>query len=102
MKSRRRIMGRSHGDGSGKWKLCRVLGASSDVLAPTPDGLDPREADALPLVVTTGAQLIEHIRPKRGNTLLVTGALGNVGRTAVYVAKQEGARVIAGVRGKQN
>jgi NADPH:quinone reductase-like Zn-dependent oxidoreductase len=29
------------------------------------------------------------------------GALGSVGRTAVYVAKQQGARVIAGVRAAQ-
>ena len=33
--------------------------------------------------------------------MLVTGAFGNVGRTALYVAKQRGARVIAGVRTKQ-
>ena len=59
------------------------------------------QAAVLPLVTTTGAQLIEHVRPKRGDTVLITGALGSVGRTAVYVAKQEGARVIAGVRGRQ-
>lgn len=32
---------------------------------------------------------------------MVTGALGSVARTAVYVAKTEGARVIAGVRTPQ-
>jgi NADPH:quinone reductase-like Zn-dependent oxidoreductase len=32
---------------------------------------------------------------------LVTGALGSVGRTAVYAAKQSGAQVIACVRAKQ-
>lgn len=77
------------------------LSASSDVLALVPDGLDLEQAGVLPLVTTTGAQLIDHVRPKRGDTVLVTGALGSVGRTAVYVAKQEGARVIAGVRGQQ-
>ena len=33
--------------------------------------------------------------------MLVTGALGSVGRTAVYVAKKHGAKVIAGVRAKE-
>jgi NADPH:quinone reductase-like Zn-dependent oxidoreductase len=33
--------------------------------------------------------------------VLVTGAIGGVGRTAVHVAKQHGAHVIAGVRSSQ-
>jgi NADPH:quinone reductase-like Zn-dependent oxidoreductase len=70
-------------------------------LARIPDGLDRQEAGVLPLVLTTGAQLIGHIRPERGAVLLVTGAVGSVGRTAVYEAKQRGARVIAGVRTRQ-
>lgn len=77
------------------------LTASADVLTPIPEGLDFERAGVLPLVVTTGAQLAEHVQPKRGDTILVTGALGSVGRTAVYVAKQAGARVIAGVRAMQ-
>jgi NADPH:quinone reductase-like Zn-dependent oxidoreductase len=75
-----------------------LLIAASDVLAPIPDGLDDHQAGAIPLVTTTGAELIDAIRPESGNTVLVTGAYGNVGRTAVYVAKQRGARVIAAVR----
>ncbi len=59
------------------------------------------QAGAYPLVTTTGDQLIEHIGPREGDTILITGALGSVGRTAVYVAKQRGAYVIAGVRGRQ-
>src|SRR6201981_626785 len=35
---------------------------------------------------------------KKGGTLLVTGAAGNVGRSAVFVAKEKGATVIGGVR----
>lgn len=75
--------------------------AKSDVLTLIPEGLEMEQAGVLPLVTTTGAQLIEHVRPNRGDTVLVTGALGSVGRTAVYVAKQEGARVIAGVLARQ-
>lgn len=75
--------------------------ASAEVLAPIPDGLDMEQAGVLPLVTTTGAQLANHAQPKSGDTILITGALGNVGRTAVYTAKRKGARVIAGVRARQ-
>jgi NADPH:quinone reductase-like Zn-dependent oxidoreductase len=76
--------------------------AKADVLAPIPDGLSFEQAGALPLVTTTGAQLIERaVKPKPGQTVLVTGALGGVGRTAVHVAQKHGARVLAGVREKE-
>jgi NADPH:quinone reductase-like Zn-dependent oxidoreductase len=74
-----------------------LLTAGSDVLTLIPDGLDNKQAGSMPLVTTTGAQLVDQIRPGRGDTILVTGAYGNVGRTAVYEAKQRGARVIAAV-----
>ena len=66
-----------------------------------PEGLGLEQAGVLPLVTTTGGQLIEHVAPRRGDWILVTGALGSVGRTAVYAAKELGARVIAGVRQEQ-
>lgn len=78
------------------------LVAKEEELAPVPEGLSMEQAGALPLVLLTGAQLIElamTISP--GQTILVTGALGGVGRAAVFVAKQHGAKVIAGVREKQ-
>jgi NADPH:quinone reductase-like Zn-dependent oxidoreductase len=77
------------------------LTAPASSLTILPDGLHLEDSAALPLVVTTGAQLIQHIQPKRGDLLLVTGALGGVGRSAVYYAKQLGVRVIAGVRARQ-
>jgi NADPH:quinone reductase-like Zn-dependent oxidoreductase len=71
-------------------------------LARIPEGLDPVDAAALPLVVSTGAQVIElGVRPEPGQVVLVTGAIGGVGRTAVHVARQHGAHVIAGVRSSQ-
>jgi len=71
-------------------------------LARIPDRLDPVDAAALPLVLLTGSQVIElGVRPRSGETVLVTGAVGGVGRTAVHVARQHGARVIAGVRASQ-
>ena len=74
---------------------------NADALALVPDGLDLVDAAALPLVLTTGGQLAAHADPKPGQTILITGALGSVGRVALFVAKQRGARVIAAVRRKQ-
>jgi NADPH:quinone reductase-like Zn-dependent oxidoreductase len=79
-----------------------LVTAKADVLAPIPDSLSFERAAALPLVVLTGAQLIERaVKAQRGQTVLILGALGSVGRSAAYVALQHGARVIAGVRRSQ-
>lgn len=78
------------------------LTARASDLCRIPDGLDPHDAGVLPLILLTGVQLIENgVQPKSGEAVLVTGAAGSVGRTAVFVAKQYGARPIAGVRAKQ-
>ena len=67
-----------------------------------PDGLDLIDAAAIPLVTLTGDQLVRlATRAVSGQTILVSGALGSVGRAAVYTAKKLGANVIAAVRGKQ-
>ena len=74
----------------------------ANVLAPIPEALSFEQAAALPLVLTTGAQLIERaVKVQPGWTVLVTGALGGVGRTAVHVARKHGAHVIAGVKSSQ-
>ena len=80
----------------------QYLVAKAEDLARAPAGLDLSEAGRLPLVVTTGAQLIERgVQPQEGQIVLVTGAVGSVGRTAVHVAKQHKATVVAGVRASQ-
>jgi NADPH:quinone reductase-like Zn-dependent oxidoreductase len=80
-------------------ELCAVKASS---LARVPDGMELVEAAALPTVVTTGYQLIsEGIGIKAGQTVLVIGAAGNVGRSAVFAAKDLGATVIAAVRRNQ-
>ena len=76
--------------------------AKADILSPIPEALTFEQAAALPLVTTTGAQLIElAVKPTAGQTVLVTGALGGVGRAAVHVACRNGARVLAGVRASE-
>ncbi len=89
--------------------LGRVKGGYAElVVAPVsawarlPAKLDLADAGALPLVLLTGAQLAEEaVDARAGETILVTGATGSVGRVAVYAAKARGAKVYAGVRGKQ-
>jgi NADPH:quinone reductase-like Zn-dependent oxidoreductase len=80
-------------------ELCAV---KAGLLAKVPDGLDLIEAAAAPLVTTTGAELISiAARVKAGQRVLVSGAFGGVGRSAVFAAKERGAKVIAGVLKKQ-
>jgi NADPH:quinone reductase-like Zn-dependent oxidoreductase len=79
-------------------ELCVVKAA---VLAKVPKGLDLIEAAALPLVTVTGNQLLAATDVKAGQTVLVAGAIGNVGRSAVFTAKARGATVIAGVLKRQ-
>jgi NADPH:quinone reductase-like Zn-dependent oxidoreductase len=71
-------------------------------LAHVPEKLDLVEAAALPLVTLTGEQLITRgTKIQSGQTVLVAGAAGNVGRSAVWTAKKAGAIVIAGVKKSQ-
>ncbi len=71
-------------------------------LALLPDKLDLVKAAALPLVTLTGNQLITRgAKIQSGQTVLVTGAVGGVGRSAVWTAKKAGAKVIAGVKKSQ-
>src|SRR5580704_6818851 len=79
-------------------ELCVV---KTDVLADIPEGLDLIKAAALPLVTTTGNQLLLGTGIKAGQTVMVVGAAGNVGRSAVFTAKERGAIVIAGVLKRQ-
>jgi NADPH:quinone reductase-like Zn-dependent oxidoreductase len=67
-----------------------------------PEGLELTDAAAIPLISLTGDQLVRvATNVQKGQVVLVTGALGSVGRAAVHTAKKIGATVIAGVRGKE-
>ncbi len=72
------------------------------ILTHLPEGLNLVDAAAIPLAGLTGDQLVRlAARAQSGQTLLVSGALGSVGRAAVHVAKKLGVKVIAGVRARQ-
>jgi NADPH:quinone reductase-like Zn-dependent oxidoreductase len=79
-----------------------LVADKATLFARVPETMDLVDAAAIPLVGVTGAQLISvasGLQP--GQTVLISGAAGAVGRCAVYMAKVLGAHVIAGVQGFQ-
>jgi NADPH:quinone reductase-like Zn-dependent oxidoreductase len=75
------------------------VAAEATLFAKVPETMDLIDAAAVPLVGVTGSQLISVASGlQSGQTVLVSGAAGAVGRCAVYMAKAKGARVIAGVQ----
>jgi NADPH:quinone reductase-like Zn-dependent oxidoreductase len=64
-----------------------------DRFAPAPAGLDPAEAAALPVGTTSITALRDVARIRPGERLLVRGAAGGVGVTAVQLGRAFGARV---------
>ena len=76
-----------------------LVADKATLFAKVPETMDLVDAAAIPLVGLTGSQLISAasgLQP--GQTVLVAGAAGAVGRCAVYMAKKLGAHVIAGVQ----
>jgi len=87
-----RVFGMAHAT------YAELCAAKAGNLAKVPDGIALEEAAALPLVTMTGNQLISvGTRTEAGQTVLVSGAAGGVGRSAVFTAKGRGAVVIAGI-----
>jgi NADPH:quinone reductase-like Zn-dependent oxidoreductase len=83
--------------------FAELVAAKAELFARVPDGLDLVDAAAVPLVALTGSELISMASGiKPGDTVIVSGAAGGVGRSAVYMAKKMGAsKVIAGVQKSQ-
>jgi NADPH:quinone reductase-like Zn-dependent oxidoreductase len=69
-------------------------------VAPVPAGLDLVHAGAIPTIALTALQGVDDaLEVKRGETLIVHGASGNVGMLALQFAKRRGAYVIATASG---
>lgn len=76
-----------------------LVAVDESLITRLPDGLTLVDAAAIPLVSVTGDQLVRRatsVQP--GQTLVVTGALGGVGRAALHAAMKMGVHAIAGVR----
>lgn len=79
-----------------------LVAVPSAMVTHLPDGVDQIDAAAIPLVSLTGDQLVRvATRAVAGQSILVSGALGSVGRAAVHAALKIGAKVIVGVRARQ-
>jgi NADPH:quinone reductase-like Zn-dependent oxidoreductase len=73
--------------------------AIAGMIAPKPLSLNYLEAASAPVVAVTAWQMLfEYAQAKSGDTILITGAAGNVGAYAVQMALEAGMRVIAVAR----
>jgi NADPH:quinone reductase-like Zn-dependent oxidoreductase len=72
------------------------VAAPSRQFAGAPEGISAVEAAALPLAALTAWQcLVDSAHVQEGQTVLVHGASGGVGRLAVQIAESRGATVVA-------
>ena len=79
-----------------------LVAVEGSLLTHLPEGMNLVDAAAIPLIALTGDQLVRQAaRAEYGQTFIVSGALGSVGRAAVHTAKKLGVHVIAGVRARQ-
>lgn len=75
--------------------------SKSNTIALKPGVLADLEAASAPVIAVTAWQMMfEHAQSKRGDTVLIVGAAGNVGAYAVQMAVSSGATVIAVARRK--
>ena len=73
--------------------------ASAAMIAPKPKSLTFLEAASVPVIAVTAYQMLfEYAGAKAGDTVLITGAAGNVGAYAVQLALHAGIRVVAVAR----
>ncbi len=73
--------------------------ALAGMIAPKPRRLSHLEATSAPVVAVTAWQMLfEYAQAKSGDSILITGAAGNVGAYAVQMALDAGMRVIAVAR----
>lgn len=86
----------------GKGSCAQFLALSTDLIAPTPDALSDEVAASLPVASGTALQSLTDIaRLQAGQPILISGASGAVGASAVQIARSLGAR-ITGVCGTPN
>ncbi len=83
---------------NGKGAYAEMAAAPVAGIAKLPANVTFEAGATLPLVALTGQQAVDLLGVKRGDRVLVSGALGAVGRVAVQYLKELGAQPIAGVR----
>lgn len=79
------------GDGS----CAQFVALSTDLIAPIPESLSDEVAASLPVASGTALEALADIAQlKRGQSVLITGASGAVGASAVQLARSIGARTL--------
>ena len=82
--------------------MAEAICLPATLLAPIPDSMSFAQAAGFPVAYGTSHLALDHrARLQPGETLLVTGASGGVGLTAVELGARMGARVIAMARGAE-
>jgi NADPH2:quinone reductase len=82
--------------------LAEYVAVAADRCAPLPDAMPDEIAAAFPIAYGTSHVALAWLaRLRPGETLLVTGAAGGVGLTAVEIGARLGARVVAVARGAE-
>jgi len=91
-----KVFGMTGGVGGVQGSLAEYAAVDADLLAHAPRSISQREAAALPLVfITAWEGLVDRARVQPGQSVLVQGGAGGVGRMAVQLALACGARVAA-------
>ncbi len=90
------VFGMTGGVGGVQGSLAEYAAVDADLLAHAPRSISLREAAALPLVfITAWEGLVDRARVQPGQSVLVQGGAGGVGRMAVQLALACGAKVAA-------
>ncbi len=87
---------------AGHGGLAELAAVPARLLVPVPAAMSPDQAAAFQIAYGTSHVALDHrARLRPGETLLVLGAAGGVGLTAVEIGKRMGARVVASARGPE-
>lgn len=86
----------------GEGSCAQLVSVSTDLIAAIPDSVSDEVAACLPVASGTALQtLVDIVHLRQGQSVLITGASGAVGASAVQLARSIGARV-TGVCGTAN
>jgi NADPH:quinone reductase len=92
------VYGMVGGVGGLQGTLAEFIAVDADLLAHKPKNLSMRQAAALPLItITSWEGLVDRVKVRAGQTVLIHGGAGGVGHIAVQIARAYGAKVFATV-----
>lgn len=95
------VFGMVGGIGGQQGTLAEYIAVDAELLAHKPQSLSFKQAAALPLIgITAWEALIDKVRVKTGDMVLIQGGAGGVGHIAIQIAVAKGAKVYATVSPK--